>query len=238
MSGGWWSKMNIVIATIKSWNMKNALEFKQAVSTQVNVHIIDKKEELTCQRLQELAPEYVFFTHWSWIIPKEIYEAYTCVVFHMTDLPFGRGGSPLQNLIANGISNTKISALKVDGGIDTGPIYMKEPLDLNGTAEEIFMRASKTIFNEMIPKILENKPFPVEQNSDAVIFKRRKIQDGEITSDFNLEKIYDYIRMLDAEGYPKAFIDFGNIRLEFSRASLKNGKIIADVEIKEVDTNE
>ena len=37
--------------------------------------------------------------------------------------------------------------------------------------------------------------------------------------------------MLDAEGYPKAFIKFGNYRLEFSRSSLKNDRIIADVEI-------
>ncbi|PKM94930.1 MAG: methionyl-tRNA formyltransferase [Firmicutes bacterium HGW-Firmicutes-1] len=230
--------MNIVIATVKSWNIKNALEFKQVVSKQVNVHIIDNKEELNYQKLQELDPEYIFFTHWSWMIPKEIYEAFTCVVFHMTDLPFGRGGSPLQNLIANGIRDTKISALKVDGGLDAGPIYIKETLNLNGTAEEIFIRASNTIFREMIPKILDNKLLPVEQNGEAVVFKRRKIEDGEITDDFNLEKIYDYIRMLDGEGYPKAYINFGGLRLEFSRASLKNGKIIADVEIKEVDNNE
>jgi len=43
----------------------------------------------------------------------------------MTDLPFGRGGSPLQNLIERGIKKTKISAIKVDGGIDTGDIFFK-----------------------------------------------------------------------------------------------------------------
>ncbi len=238
MSGGWWNRMNIVIATIKSWNIKNALEFKQAVNNQINVHIINTKEELNEQVLEELAPEYIFFSHWSWMIPKRIYERFTCVVFHMTDLPFGRGGSPLQNLIANGISETKISAIKVDGGLDTGPIYMKKALSLYGTAEEIFIRASNSIFKEMIPNILENKPLPVEQIGDAVVYKRRKNEDGEIFADFNIEKFYDYIRMLDAEEYPKAYLTFGNMRLEFSRASLKNGKIIADVEIKEVDTNE
>ena len=41
-----------------------------------------------------------------------------------------------------------------------------------------------------------------------------------------LNKVYDYIRMLDAEGYPKAFLNFGNFRLEFLRASLKNGYIL------------
>ena len=38
--------------------------------------------------------------------------------------------------------------------------------------------------------------------------------------------------MLDAEGYPKAYLDMGHFRLEFSRASLKTGEnIIADVRI-------
>ena len=44
----------------------------------------------------------------------------------MTDLPYGRGGSPLQNLIANKIYDTKISAIRAEGGIDTGRIYLKE----------------------------------------------------------------------------------------------------------------
>ena len=34
------------------------------------------------------------------------------------------------------------------------------------------------------------------------------------------EKIYDYIRMLDAEGYPRAFIEFGEYRLSFECARL------------------
>ena len=47
-----------------------------------------------------------------------------------------------------------------------------------------------------------------------------------------IEKVYDYIRMLDAEGYPKAFIENEYFRFEFSRATLKSdNSIIADVRI-------
>ena len=35
-----------------------------------------------------------------------------------------------------------------------------------------------------------------------------------------LETIYDYIRMLDAEGYPRAYIDFGDYRLSFEDAHI------------------
>ncbi len=153
----------------------------------------------------------------------------------MTDLPFGRGGSPLQNLIERGIENTKISAIKVDDGIDTGDIYFKESLNLNGTADEIFIRASQIIFNKMIPKIINEKILPKKQSGEVIQFKRRNSSQSEILSNFDLGKIYDYIRMLDGEEYPKAFIKFGKYKLEFSRASLKNNKIIADVEIIDED---
>jgi methionyl-tRNA formyltransferase len=227
--------MNIIIATTKSWNIKNAVIFKKKFERRFETFIITAKNELNYDNIKQINPKYIFFPHWSWIIPKQVFENFTCIVFHMTDLPFGRGGSPLQNLIERGIENTKISAIRVDDGIDTGDVYLKKDLNLNGTAEEIFIRASKIIFNDMIPKILEDNPVPQKQSGEVVEFKRRKPEQSEITPEFDLEKIYDYIRMLDAEGYPKAFIRFGNYRLEFSRASLKSGKIVADVEIMDGD---
>jgi methionyl-tRNA formyltransferase len=37
--------------------------------------------------------------------------------------------------------------------------------------------------------------------------------------------------MLDAEGYPQAFIDHGEFRIHFSRAALYDGRIVADAKI-------
>ncbi|MBS4537827.1 methionyl-tRNA formyltransferase [Clostridium sp. D2Q-11] len=229
--------MKVLIVTVKPWNIKKSIQLKKE-NKNIDVFIITDKNELTYENIRDINPDYIFFPHWSWMIPKDIYSNFNCIVFHMTDLPFGRGGSPLQNLMSRGIKDTKISAIKVDGGIDTGDIYLKEDLNLNGTAEEIFIRASNIVFEKMIPQIIDRKIEPIKQQGDVVSFKRRTPKDSELDTSFDLEKIYDYIRMLDAEGYPNAFIEFGNYRLEFSRASLKNNKIIADVEIVEVNENE
>ena len=48
----------------------------------------------------------------------------------MTDLPYGRGGSPLQNLILDNKQKTMISAFKMTERMDEGPIYIKKK---NGT---------------------------------------------------------------------------------------------------------
>ena len=47
----------------------------------------------------DVKPDWVFFFHWSDIVPKEVYEKYKCAVIHTGNLPEGRGGSPLQNQI-------------------------------------------------------------------------------------------------------------------------------------------
>jgi methionyl-tRNA formyltransferase len=228
--------MRFVIATIKSWNIKKAEEMIKKNKHQIK--LITEKEELSYGNLNSFNPEYIFFPHWSWIIPDNIYNNFNCVVFHMTDLPYGRGGSPLQNLIVRGIENTKISALKVDGGLDTGPIYLKKDLNLYGSAEEIFLRASNLIFDEMIPEIINNEILSKEQKGEVVEFKRRKSYQSEIKKDFSLSKIYDYIRMLDAEGYPDAFIKYGDLKLEFSRAKLTDDGIVADVKIKRLNEDD
>ncbi|WP_142414609.1 formyltransferase family protein [Hathewaya massiliensis] len=223
--------MKIVIATIKSWNIKQANNFKRNNEHLHDIFIITNKNDLTYEKIYDINPDYIFFPHWSWIIESKLYRNFNCIVFHMTDLPFGRGGSPLQNLIERGLKETKISAIKVNEGIDTGDIYFKRKLNLNGTADEILMRASEIIFNEMIPEIINNKIIPEKQKGEVIEFKRRKSSQSEILTEFDFNTIYDYIRMLDGEGYPKAFIQFGKYKLEFSRASLKSNKIIADVEI-------
>lgn len=225
--------MNIVICTLKSWNIENAYALKDKYGKTHSITVIQEKAELNMDKLNHIKPDYVFFPHWSYIISKEIYENYKCIVFHMTDLPYGRGGSPLQNLIVRGIKKTKISAIRVTKEIDGGSIYIKENLELLGAAANIFKSASDIIFNKMIPYIIENEPTPYEQTGEPVIFKRRTPKDSEILSDYSIEKIYDYIRMMDAEGYPNAFIRFGNYKLLFNNADLINGKISAEVEIVE-----
>ena len=56
----------------------------------------------------------------------------------MTDLPFGRGGTPLQNLIVKGFDKTKISALKVTKGIDAGPNIFKIKFKIKWNSSRYF----------------------------------------------------------------------------------------------------
>lgn len=192
---------------------------------------IRSPHELNMKNLEKLDPEFIFIPHWSWIIPKEVHDQFTCVIFHMTDLPYGRGGSPLQNLIVRGHEETMLTALKCVSELDAGPIYMKRSVPLYGTAEEILARASE-IITGMIVEIVQTQPKPTPQKGDVVEFKRRQPKDGNISELDSLTRIYDYIRMLDAEGYPHAFIETPHMHLAFMDAQLSDDCVEARVRIR------
>lgn len=195
------------------------------------VYRLRSQSELTVENLSRINPQFVFFPHWSWLIPEQIYLQFECVIFHMTDLPYGRGGSPLQNLIVRGHRETMLSALRCVKELDGGPIYMKRPLSIVGTAEEILTRAS-TLIGDMIDVIVKERPTPVAQVGEVVEFKRRKPSDGDIVSLNELGDVYNYIRMLDADGYPPAFLQTAGLHLEFSQAKLGEDFVEAYVRIK------
>jgi methionyl-tRNA formyltransferase len=224
-----------IIASSRQWN-KSLPETLHAATGQ-RFDLIRSPEELTVEHLKTLKPRYVFFPHWSHLIPADVFDNFECVIFHMTDLPFGRGGSPLQNLIARGIYETQISALKCVKDLDAGPVYSKRPLSLHGAAEEIYLRASE-IIEKMIVEIIETNPTPVTQAGEPTFFKRRRPEQGNMLDAQSLDQAFDLIRMLDADGYPNAFINVGRWRLEFTRASRKAGSLVADVKITLQDQNE
>ena len=215
-----------LIATIKSWNIQSADRLRK----QYDIKVITDKEELTLEYVKELNPRYIFFPHWSWKIPEEIYENYECVGFHETDLPYGRGGSPIQNLIVRGFTNTKISALRVTGEIDAGPIYLKRDLALEGTATDIFNRAAEIISN-MIRHIISKEPKPAPQEGKATVFQRRTPEQSEISNFQDVPNAYEHIRMLDAEGYPLAFIETPKLRIEFTECKIDGDCIVAQARI-------
>lgn len=202
-----------------------------SLRTDENWQLIMKREDFTNDKIQKYNPSKIFIPHWSHIIPAELFENYECIVFHMTDLPYGRGGSPLQNLIVRGHEETMISALKVSKGIDTGDIYLKAPLSLAGTAQEIFLRSSEVI-QKMITSIIDLNPVPLPQEGNPVNFRRRKPEDSDIGNLHTLKEVFDYIRMLDCEGYPHAFLETEHFRFEFNKANLQaDNSIKSDVRI-------
>ena len=99
--------MSYAIVTKKIWNEKNFRNLKK------NIKVFKKLHKI---KINKFKPKIIFFIHWSELIPEDIYTNYICIQFHASDLPKGRGGSPIQNQILKKILKTKITAFRVSAG--------------------------------------------------------------------------------------------------------------------------
>jgi methionyl-tRNA formyltransferase len=220
------------VATVRQWNIA---EFENSIRhIPGQWHLITEQSLLTHEQLQAIKPRAVFFPHWNWKVPNDIVSAFECVAFHAAPLPFGKGGSPIQNLIVRGISETKLTAFRMKAGFDDGDIYLQRDLSLAGPAHEIFARMAK-LTASMIKEMIADWPTPVPQVGEAVTFKRRTPEQSRLDGADSLTGIYDHIRMLDAPEYPKAFIEIGATRIEFSDAELQDGALRATATFRKIE---
>ena len=193
------------------------------------------KDDSYKEGLRELKPDWVFFFHWSRIVPEDIYKNNRCVVMHTGNLPRGRGGSPLQNQILDGIVESKVNAIVMGEELDAGDVYASLPVTLQGTIYDIWMTISD-VSSCLIKKCVKDNPKPTPQTGKPQVYRRNRDNSLPLVETEDLTKIYRFIQMLDDERYPSAYIDVGKFRLTFSRSKMLEGEIISDVSIRKIDS--
>lgn len=148
-----------------------------------------KAEEI----LKEIAPDAIVVVAYGKILPKEILNIpkYGCVNGHASLLPKYRGASPIQWCIVCGETETGVTAMKMDEGMDTGDILktVKTQIGANETAEELFDRLSG-LTAELLVKTLED------------------LESGNITPIKQDEENASYAPIIKKE---MAFLDFINM---------------------------
>ena len=221
--------MRIVICSSKSWfNLDPSI-----AETHVVKHI-QSKDELSIEALDQFKPDLVFFPHWNWIVSHEIFESYTCIVFHTAPLPFGRGGSPIQNLIKCGYEKSPVCALAMLECIDSGPIYDQIDISLKGSLSKILGRLNDVV-NVLMLRLIDHLPKPKLQTGNVHVFRRLSFEDNQINSESYIENFYDSIRMLDDPSYPSAYLNLENVCIEFSDVNRKGNELFCKVRIREKD---
>jgi len=222
--------MRILICNAKSWFDLSEKDFNDH-----DVKTIKKEGDLSEAFVKEFDPDYIFFVHWHWKVSEAIHVKYTCILFHVAPLPFGRGGTPIQNLILRGFETSPVYALKMTSEIDAGPYYTKTEVSLSGNLAKIFSEIS-IVINQMMIEIIYNDFVPQSQRGKEYIFKRLTEEDNEIPVNCELSEIYDRVRMLDHDDYPNAFMHYGNLKLEFSNAAFIDDDVVVTCKIKKRKT--
>jgi methionyl-tRNA formyltransferase len=143
------------------------------------------------------------------IIPEAILNGYKfgCINVHPSDLPKWRGAAPIQRSIMAGDHTTAVCIIKMDSGIDTGPLYDKRQLFLDKTKNiHQLTREYAEIGSEMLLEVLdqiEQNNYKLKLQSEVGVSYAHKIQSQEEKIDFNdaAANVHGKIMALTPSGY-------------------------------------
>lgn len=153
------------------------------------------------------------------ILPLEIIEAarYGSLNIHASILPKWRGAAPIHRAIMSGDSETGVCIMKMDAGLDTGPVVAKEstPIKADDTTSVLSERLADLgakLLIETIKKIDELIPKP---QSTIEVSYAKKIDKKEAKIDWSLDFqiIEQQIRGLSR--YPGAWAYYNDERIKF-----------------------
>lgn len=96
--------------------------------------------------LNDIAPDLIVVTAYGQILPKEVLELprYGCINIHASLLPKYRGAAPINWVLLNGETQTGVTSMQMNEGLDTGDMLIKVATEIgeNETYEELYSRLS------------------------------------------------------------------------------------------------
>jgi methionyl-tRNA formyltransferase len=161
--------------------------------------------------LQELRPDAIVVAAYGQILPSAILNLprFGCINIHASLLPYYRGAAPINWAIINGESETGITIMRMDEGMDTGAILMQErvpigPADTTGSLTEKLALLGSRLIVTAITLIESGRLTPqTQQSSLATLAPILKKENGRIDWTLPATGIHNRVRGLSP--WPGAF---------------------------------
>ncbi len=172
------------------------------------------RDEKFIAELRTLQSDFIVVAAYGQILPQSILDLprHGCLNVHTSLLPKYRGAAPIQWAIANGDTETGVTIMKMDAGLDTGEIVAQrrtpiQPADDSTTLHDRLARLGAELLVETIPEYVTGKiqlrPQPVEGVSHAPKIKK---EDGRIDWNRPAKTIWNRLRAFTP--WPGAFTFF------------------------------
>ena len=158
--------------------------------------------------------DIVFIMCYTRILPTQFLQKNRLnLVVHESDLPKGKGFSPIQWQLLEGKSEIKITLIEATSKVDSGDIFIQKNLVFKGTElyEEIREIQAKGTFS-IIYEFLENYPNikQIKQVGEESFYPRRTMDDGELDISKTIEENFNLMRIGNNQSWPSFFYYKGN----------------------------
>jgi methionyl-tRNA formyltransferase len=128
------------------------------------------REPGAVQQLKDWNPDLIVVAAFGQILRREVLELpqYGCINVHASLLPRHRGAAPIQAAILAGDAETGITIMKMDPGLDTGPLLSQRAIpigaeDTGGSMFEKLAQLGGELLLETIPDYISGKITPQPQ---------------------------------------------------------------------------
>ena len=174
--------------------------------------------------LSEISPDIIAVVAYGKILPKSVidFPKYGCVNLHVSLLPKYRGAAPMQRAVMDGESETGVTVMQMDEGLDTGDILAVEkfPIGAEDDFEAIHDRSAAIgapLLSETIRKIERGEVTPVKQD-DALSTYAKKVEKEDCKIDFTLSAKKLDCQIRGVTPIPGAFAYLNGKMLKISKA--------------------
>jgi methionyl-tRNA formyltransferase len=169
------------------------------------------REESFVSQLRELKPDLIVVVAYGQILPPAILDlpAFGCLNVHTSLLPKYRGAAPIQWAIANGEPETGVTIMRMDAGLDTGPVLSTRvtpilPSDDSQILHDRLAQLGADLLMETIPGYIGGKILPQPQPAEGSSYAAKiKKEDGHIDWNLPAQKIWNRLRAFTP--WPGAF---------------------------------
>ena len=184
------------------------------------------KNPQTIEEIRRLTPDVIVVVAYGQILPRDVLEIprIACLNLHASLLPRWRGAAPIQVAIAAGDSETGITAMYMDEGLDTGDILLQRSVEIlpNDTGGSLHDRlaqiAPETLLESLGLLAAGNAPRIPQDNTNATYAPKLKREHGQIAWSESAEVIERKIRAYNP--WPGAFMKVDGQNLKVFSASV------------------
>ena len=153
--------------------------------------------------------DIVFIINYTKILPVDFLRKNLInLVIHSSDLPKDRGFAPLNYQVLRGKNTIKVCLISAEEKVDTGAIFMKETIRLNGSELADELRSQQAVaMIRILKKFLKKYPRlkSRRQIGQATFNKRRTKLDSKININRSIKSQFNLLRISDNEKYPCYF---------------------------------
>jgi len=214
---------------------------EKAIELDLQVYQPEKVREANfIDVLKAVNPEVIIVVAFGQIIPKTILElpSFGCINVHASLLPKYRGAAPIHWAVINGETETGITTMFMDEGLDTGDMLLKErvPIEPNTTTGELHDQLAVLggqVLVKTLAKLEKGELFPQPQNHELASYAPLlKKEHEKISWEQSAQNIHNLVRGMNP--WPGAYTFYKESRLKIRQTYLKENKYLTGGKVGEI----